>query len=85
MREAAPAEPVVEPVLPVSVPPEFWLPGPFNPGPVPAPSFMYFTAAAGMSGRASFETSQTSDEGGQVDADEVELAPPLPEGFGVLE
>ena len=64
--------------------PEFWLPSPVKPGPGPAPSCRNFDAAAGISGKASLVTSQLADEGGQVEAEEVELAPPLPLGLEVL-
>ena len=64
--------------------PAFWLPAPVKPGPGPAPSCKNFDAADGITGKASLVTSQLADEGGQVEAEEVELAPPLPLGLEVL-
>ncbi len=52
---------------------------------MPAPCFRYTDAAAGMAGRSSFATSHSADSVGQVDAADVELAPPLPVGFACAE
>lgn len=68
---------------PVEVPPAFWDPLPKSPTPVPAPVFMYATAADGIAGRASLVMFQSLDLGGQVLAVLVDEYPPSPVGTGL--